>query len=292
MKLKILLAGMMAVALLAVSSAVSAAPVTNGSFEAGLSGWTSSSTSSSGFVEVVSTCPTSGTPSCPGPFAPYQPAAGSRFALLWSRGNGTMTLRSTGVLVEGGSLITGRVFFADGELAASTTSCDTATVRVFLDSVAQPVTLFSRNSCATSSVDSTSWTAFQYNAPYQGVLSVEATLTNAGNSERDSAMGLDAVLVTEPPRRSLGAFLGGADGTRDNLARQAQAAAAAQQAANAAAAAAAQAAPALRPPSTGDAGLLDQGSGKQYGLLILLTSVAATVVLTAALARKLGVSQR
>ena len=70
---------------------------------------------------------------------------------------------------------------------------------------------------------------------------------------------------------ALGAIVAGADGTRDNLARQAQAAAAAQQAAGAAAAAAAAAQPSgvLRPPSTGDAGLIAQGSDSDLTFVIL-----------------------
>ena len=70
---------------------------------------------------------------------------------------------------------------------------------------------------------------------------------------------------------ALGAIVAGADGTRDNLARQAQAAAAAQQAAGAAAAAAAAAQPSgvLRPPSTGDAGLIAQDSDGDLTFVIL-----------------------
>jgi len=72
--------------------------------------------------------------------------------------------------------------------------------------------------------------------------------------------------ATRPPLGpGFGAALAGAGGTGDNLARQAQAQAAAQQAAAAAADKAQQAAQPssglVRPPSTGDAGLVTQESG-------------------------------
>ena len=79
---------------------------------------------------------------------------------------------------------------------------------------------------------------------------------------------------------AIGAIVAGADGTRDNLARQAQVQGAAQQSAAAAATAAQQAAQPsaglLRPPSTGDAGLLGQDRSRE-GVAFLIVAVGLTM---------------
>ena len=89
---------------------------------------------------------------------------------------------------------------------------------------------------------------------------------------------------------AIGAIVAGADGTRDNLARQAHAQGAAQQSAAAAAAAAQQAAQPsrlLRPPSTGDAGLVGQDSARQDEIALLMAAIALTLIAAIAVGGRL-----
>ena len=297
MRLKLLFAGIAATTLVWASSIVSAAPIANGGFETGnLNGWTAT-IPTGGSIDVVTTCATgTGTSSsvlCHGPYAPYQAREGARFALLKTNGPGSLTVLSQGVQVPVGAVVSGWVFFSDGEAPGAFTISDTGSVEILLNGISfgGAGIVFSANAATKPGAgsDSTPWTFFQFQTPVAGLLSVKATVTNASDSIWDSLLGLDGVQIVEPQRNvgpAIGAIVAGADGTRDNLARQAQAQAAAQQAAGAAAAAAAaaQTAPVLRPPSTGDGGLL----GRQDETRLAETAgilVAASLLLTVCLAR-------
>jgi hypothetical protein len=289
-KLSLLLAGVLgAVLLLTTSGASAQVPfITNGGFEAGtLLGWTAT-IPTDGSVDVLASCPTT---TCPGSFAPYAPAEGGRFAVLKTDGPGSFTIVSQAVMLPAGATIYGVAFFADGEVATESFFCDNAAVRIIVataPNVTSTTTVFTANSCATSASASTGWTPFQFVMPQAGNASIEARITNIGDSAVDSRMGLDGVTMvgTRPQVGSgFGAIVAGADGTRDNLARQAQAQGAAQQSAAAAAAAAQQAtqpsAGLLRPPSTGDAGLIDRSAETPYGLIALLATVVALTLIAA-----------
>jgi hypothetical protein len=180
-----------------------------------------------------------------------------------------LTVLSQAVQVPAGSIISGWVFFYDAEAATETLFCDAGSVGVVLNGGGReaPI-LFTANSCATPSNASTRWTFFQWQTPIAGTLQIQGSVVNIGDSAVPSRLGLDGVQIAEPAPRPVsggGAAISGANGTRDNLARQAAANAAVQQAATAAVAAATQASTAtLRPPNTGDAGLLDQSSDRGF----------------------------
>ena len=126
-----------------------------------------------------------------------------------------------------------------------------------------------------------------------GSLSAGTTFTNDNDKVLGNLFAYAGSIVSSAPcgtqarvnpniGAAIGAIVAGADGTRDNLARQAQAQAAAQQAAGAAAAAAAaaQTAPVLRPPSTGDGGLVGRQDETQFGIVGI--SLAGGLVLIVA----------
>jgi hypothetical protein len=189
------------VALLFAAGSAAQTEVTNPSFETGdTTGWVET-IPAGGTIEIVNNCdaPCSGFDS----FDPYEPVDGDFFALLKTDGPGSFTTLSQTLVAQAGVEISGWAFFYNAEticaiepfLCASV--CDETQINIYVDDVLTEE-VFAASSCTTSSTDWTQWTFTVPGASCEEVeITIEARITNIGDSVVDSLMGVDALELDE-----------------------------------------------------------------------------------------------
>ena len=193
--------GAVVVALLFAAGSAAQTEVTNPSFETGdTTGW-DETIPAGGTIDVVNECDAD----CTGfdSFDPYEPVDGDSFALLKTDGPESFTTLSQTLVAQAGVEISGWAFFYNDESICEIepflceSVCDETQVNVYVDDVlAEEV--FAASSCTTSSTDWTQWTFLVPGASCEEVeITIEARITNIGDSAVDSRMGIDALEVDE-----------------------------------------------------------------------------------------------
>jgi hypothetical protein len=158
--------------------------IQNGSFETGLTGWTSNP-ASGGWVQTVSSWtaqPPDGTV--------YAPKDGSAFALLKTGAANTYTKLSQAFTASAGTAISGWAFFDTTDYLPYN---DDGYVKI-INNVTQ-VVVFSASVSTVGNFHETPWTFWQYTFTTSGSYTIEAGVRNLIDSAVDSYLGLDAVQV-------------------------------------------------------------------------------------------------
>jgi len=177
---------------MAPQAAASTGVVTNGGFETGdFTGW-SSIVPAGATAEVV----TSHTDK-DGDI--YEPKEGSHFALLKTDGNGDYNILSQAFSVAAGGTISGWTFFSTWDYMPYD---DNAQVRILQDSTVVAV-LFDESVSSVGDFGETPWTFWEYTFTTAGAYTLETRITNEGDAEVASYLGLDGVVSPRPQQRQL-----------------------------------------------------------------------------------------
>lgn len=123
----------------------------------------------------------------------FGPREGSAFTRLETDGPGSYTTLSQTLSVRAGDTLSGWAFFKTPESPSSSFN-DHAEVRI-RSSGTTVATVFSASVESVGSAGETPWTRWEYTFAESGLFTVEARVTNEGDSVGDSHMGLDGLVV-------------------------------------------------------------------------------------------------
>lgn len=126
----------------------------------------------------------------------FAPVDGSHFALLKTDGPGSFTTLSQSFLADAGDEISGSAFFDSAESNLSFN--DSAQVRILSGSTVVE-TVFDEDVVSVGGNGQTPWTAWSHTFNSAGTFTIEARVTNDGDSIIDSFMGLDALTFSGDP---------------------------------------------------------------------------------------------
>lgn len=178
---------------LQAGAAQAAITFTNGSFEAGLAGWTTNS-------EFIVTPSAYLHDDHAGTLSPYDPVDGASFASLLADGPvEAVTLRQT--FVTSGGLFSGWAAFSASDAMPYN---DSAYVKVFNDS--STYVLFAKDVNLVGAYGQTGWTAFS-TALAAGTWTVEAGVVNAADNFNPSHLLLDDFAMAEAPEPATWALM-------------------------------------------------------------------------------------
>lgn len=151
-------------------------------FETGdLSGWnlTLPTTGDGGFGGAVTD------------FAGYLPVSGSYFALLKSNGPGSYSTLTKSFTVMAGDRISGSAFFLSQDAGSCGAFNDNASVRIFDENDVEVAVPFYAEACSGN----TEWIQWEHTFAAGGTYTVEAKVSNLGDSIFDAWIGLDDVAL-------------------------------------------------------------------------------------------------
>lgn len=169
------------------------AGIQNPGFESGTfpPGWTTV-VPNQGSAAVVTTYTSPAGDPTPNTFLPQ---SGKYYALLESPHREEYTTVSQTFTVSAGQKISGYTFF-DGNNTKSTN--DSGEVRI-LNGSATLATVFQADIKSVGDYGSTPWTKWEYKFTSGGTFTIEARIKNAKSSSRASHLGLDSVMLGQPP---------------------------------------------------------------------------------------------
>ena len=177
---------------MAPQAAASSGVVANGGFETGdFIGWSSAVPAGATAQVVTSHFGLEG--------EIYEPKEGSYFALLTTDGDGVYNILSQTFSVAAGGTISGWAFFETWDYMPFD---DNAQVRILQDSTVVAV-LFDESVSSVGDCGETPWTFWEYTFRTAGTYTLEARITNEGDAEVVSYLGLDGVVSPLLQQRQL-----------------------------------------------------------------------------------------
>ncbi len=153
--------------------------IKNGNFEHNFSGWTLD----------IPPCASADTTSN---FDTYEPIEGCYFALLKTDGPGSYTKIEQNFHAKAGDKICGWTFFKTNDYFPFDDSCEVSLYHC--DEKLE--SLFFASVTTVGDYGKTPWTYWEYKICKDGQYTVRAGITNVGDSEVDSYMGIDAIKLT------------------------------------------------------------------------------------------------
>lgn len=178
------------------------ADITNGGFEAGLTGWSSAGTVSATTFEMARDLV---------PTPDWLPTQGSYFASLWSTdsaGSNASAMSQT-FFANAGDVLSFDSFFDFGDFAPPLGAYDTAQAVVAWDGVAPRVFEFNTPGHELGDFANVGWNSYSFVLPETGGYTLTFSIAD-GNGVFESILGVDNVKVTAVP--APGAILLGAIG--------------------------------------------------------------------------------
>jgi hypothetical protein len=170
---------------LAPSDAV-AAPITNGSFESGVSAWTTIVPPGAAATAVGSHA---------GDYTTYLPMHGGQFAVIETGAANTYSKIYQQFSIIAGGQLGGFAAFDAGDYMPYD---DNAQVQVLDSTGGLLATLFEASVETVGDYVDGPWTPFLWEAPYTGVFTLNAQVANLTDSQNDSYLLLDGIYGSNP----------------------------------------------------------------------------------------------
>jgi hypothetical protein len=123
----------------------------------------------------------------------YEPVIGSEFIRMKTDGPGSFTTATRSFFGKAGEKISGWAFFDAQDYLPFN---DSSEVTISMGGTLMD-TLFSASVSSVGNYGETPWTYWEYTFPSDGIYTLEAKISNVGDSVLDSYMGLDIYIATE-----------------------------------------------------------------------------------------------